>query len=291
MASKRKVKLNPRALAKLMLLEYFKPASFRRLAELQAAEEGYPAQLHQAELAVMKASLCQKADAQDGAEDGEGEREDSLKEAEAQSPGLNNNEIKGWLEDVWLNDWLALEPSLHEEDLRPYFYFSRDILSPLTSAAQRLTPRAQELLAQLLQESEAVRNLALKSAKDLNEADAAAVFEELVSRARREENFASDRSVFKRIFEWVGARPELAGQLVIALDQLSQATMPPSTIPLLARTVKGSTAETSAARLIQRWGESAQNKELKNAAQRQLSSDKKSLGSRIPRISTNIPEF
>jgi predicted KAP-like P-loop ATPase len=44
MAEFRKADLQQRALAKLMLLEYFKPESFRRLAELQEEQEGKPLQ-------------------------------------------------------------------------------------------------------------------------------------------------------------------------------------------------------------------------------------------------------
>jgi predicted KAP-like P-loop ATPase len=45
MADFRGVALQQRVLAKLMLLEYFRPESFRRLAELQGAQEGRPQQL------------------------------------------------------------------------------------------------------------------------------------------------------------------------------------------------------------------------------------------------------
>src|SRR5262249_51756338 len=49
MAAARKVELKRRVLAKLMLLEYFRPESFKKLAEAQAEQAGKPDELSAAE--------------------------------------------------------------------------------------------------------------------------------------------------------------------------------------------------------------------------------------------------
>jgi hypothetical protein len=50
MAQSRSVSLDEQVLAKLMLLEYFRPESFRRLAQLQSEQQGRPAELAKLEL-------------------------------------------------------------------------------------------------------------------------------------------------------------------------------------------------------------------------------------------------
>ena len=52
MARSRDIELKQRALSKLMLLEYFAPEFFRRLAELQGEEQGRPRMIAEAEDSV-----------------------------------------------------------------------------------------------------------------------------------------------------------------------------------------------------------------------------------------------
>ena len=294
MAAARNVAVEPKVLAKLMLLEYFKPASFRRLAELQAAAaNGEPTILHriEKELRPKPAPSTGEAAAEETDDEPEPSRRAAPKlkktdpelkatgEEAAHSDGraapgsavaTAGEDVDGWLDDPWLRDWASLEPALGGVDLRPYFYFSRDILNPIASAAQRLTPRAQAVLEQLLQASEAVRKIALKSAGDLSDADAAAVFEELTARARREENLGADDSPLKRLTDWTNVRRELAGQLVVVLGQLPEAALPMSVVPALIRVSEGTLAASAAARLVERW-EASGNKLLARAAKRQNS--------------------
>ena len=55
MARSKKITLKQRILAKLMLLEYFRMEAFRRLAEIQFAQDGTPKELGQMEKAVRPA--------------------------------------------------------------------------------------------------------------------------------------------------------------------------------------------------------------------------------------------
>src|SRR5215213_9304000 len=178
MAEFRKVDLQQRVLAKLMLLEYFKPESFRRLAELQAEQEGKPHQLALMEREALKdtqqpsvtemekesesLSETQGSDKKQQSKRGKG----SSKE-EQQGPARKQQEIdsefKTWLNQSWTHEWLQLEPALADIDLRPYFFFSRDtLLGPLGGETQRMSPLAQEIFADLLSDSQAVQSNALK---------------------------------------------------------------------------------------------------------------------------------
>ncbi len=177
MALSRNMTLKERILAKLMLLEYFRHEAFRKLAQAQAESEGKPKLVKDLEEAV--ASLAGKG-----------------------KQVATDPDIEAWLSDAWLKDWLASEPSLGGEDLRPYFYFSRDKLLPISSAAQRLSPQAQEVLQKLIHESEAMRRNALKDAAQLGPADAAAIFEELAERVRSMDDLTGDDSPLSRLFDW-----------------------------------------------------------------------------------------
>lgn len=91
---------------------------------------------------------------------------------------------------------------------------------------RRLTPRAQELLNKLLQEGDAVRQLALQDAKELSTADGAAVFEALAVRVSHEEDLTAEDSLFERLFAWVEVRPELRSQLVALIGRLPETMVP-----------------------------------------------------------------
>lgn len=160
----RGIHLKRRVLAKLMLLEYFQPASFAQLAELQAAQDGRPRELADAEKALRtplkQTKKASKKDAPGG----------------ASSESEERSALPVWLSDGWAREWLGLEPALATEDLRPYFFFSHDALGTISGAAKRISPRAQELLELPLHPADAMRAQADKRAGEVTEA---AIFETL----------------------------------------------------------------------------------------------------------------
>jgi hypothetical protein len=293
MAASRNVPLQKRVLAKLMLLEYFKSEWFKRLASLQAEQNGRPRELTQLEGALRpKSTGPGDTEADDrkpspehgsrssGPAKGEGGAGQSgrtpLQEpsdhALTADPPLDP-EFALWLTDAWMRDWLTSEPTLSEVDLRPYFYFSRDTLGPLGSAVQRMSPAAQESLTQLLHESEAVRKVAVRQAGQLSPGDAAAVFQALVDRVAHTEDLTSYDTPLRAMFDWVRARPELRGQLVSALSRLPEPALPPSVIPLLQSVIVRSDVASAGEQLLERWSRSTANKVLAAAAQRRRRSN------------------
>ena len=181
MAQSRSVSLDEQVLAKLMLLEYFRPESFRRLAQLQSEQQGRPAELTKLEQRAKPAPAPEPKISGAVPDDGDQEGERARRGAGSKlgrEPAPVEDELPGefqlWLSDPWTRDWLALEPLLcatKQVDLRPYFFFSRDQLGRLGAEIQRLSPMAQETLNQLLHESEAVRGVALKNAPSLSPSD------------------------------------------------------------------------------------------------------------------------
>jgi len=256
MARSRKVELKQRALAKLMLLEYFKPESFKVLAELQAIQNGKPRELAAAE------QPTDGADARDADKDAKPKGKGQGKKRESQTAD-DEADLPTWLLDPWVKEWLALDPPLAQEDLRPYFFFSRDNLGPIAGAVQRMSPHAQEILAELAHDSEAVRLNALKKAGAISQADSAAIFEALADKARQEDESDDDKSALAQLCLWTVERPELFAQAITFLS-----TFPEEQLPIwIVTKVKAFPVEdkTHVRLLFQKWSESG-NSRLKAAA-------------------------
>jgi len=251
MAESRGIELSQRIMAKLMLLEYFRPQSFRMIAESQAEEEGRPRQLKMAELLLEP--VGKKAE--------EGGEEKVLQ--------LDSG-TEAWFADAWRKHWTALTPALRDVDLRPYFYFSRDKLGPFGAAGRRLSPRAQDVLQKLLHESAAIRTQALNQATEMSPADASAVFEELASRVRQADDLSKEGSPLTAILAWVEKRTELLGELLAFLGALPDTVVPVRVVPRLVGLCRGSPTEDGMKSLFRTWEEKSSNTKLRTAAQRQL---------------------
>jgi hypothetical protein len=282
MAQSRSVSLDEQVLAKLMLLEYFRPESFRRLAQLQSEQQGRPAELTKLEaLAKPAPAPAPKADALPEGEADERPRRSAVRGDGAKlvrEPAPVEEELPGefqlWLSDPWTKEWLVLEPLLggiKPIDLRAYFFFSRDQLGRLSPEIQRLSPMAQEALNQLLHESEAVRGVALKNAPALSPSDAAAVFEALTNRSRQEEDPGEEHSAFNRLFDLAGTRPELRGQMIHFLGRAPEQNLPLTVVSKLVLLCQGTDADAAATALLEQWAKNTANPELATAAKARLS--------------------
>jgi len=269
MAESKKISLKLQVLAKLMVLEYMRPAWFKRIAELQAEQHGKPSELHLLEKMLMGSAVSETIVKEQFTEDPE-KRETANKSTK--KPGSTKEpkqaqeeiagEFKAWLTDSVMKDWLSLVPALSDIDLRPYFYFSRDTLGALSSVVKRMSPQAQEILSQLLNDSEAYRGRALESASTISQADAAAVFDSLWERSRREEDLGDPNSAFMRMFDWVQVRDDLKPQLITALMNLPEAKIPVQSIPKVIGMTKGTEFAESARKLFQQWSQSTSNPKL-----------------------------
>ena len=254
MALSRNMPLKERILAKLMLLEYFRHEAFRKLAQTQAEADGKPKLIKELEEAVAAPPTKGKP-------------------ALASGP-----DIEAWLSDAWLQDWLATDPHLAGEDLRPYFYFSRDKLMPISSAAQRLTPQAQEVMQKLLHESEAMRRTALKDAANLPPGDAAAIFEELAERTRSTDDLTGDDSPLNRLLDWSEVRKDLVSQLVMLMEGLPDRVIPLNAVPRFVQVCEASPSEPALWRVIERWSQSTESPKLKTAASNRFAQHTKKRG-------------
>lgn len=218
MADSKKVELERRILAKLMILEYFKPELFKALSGMQVKEEGKPKVIRDIEVVV---SADIKAD----------------DKSKKNIPELST-ESENWLSDDEIKEWFKTEPLLTEIDLRPYFYFSRDTLGSIPAVVQRMSPKAQEIYGLLIAGSKTERNKGLEKLSSISEANCAAIFE-VVSKEFHEKGQTSDgESYLNILIQICEKRIELIPQLFMFLKTISHKKIKPVVLPKLISAVR-----------------------------------------------------
>jgi predicted KAP-like P-loop ATPase len=274
MARSKGITLKQRVLAKLMLLEYFRMESFRRLAEIQFAQDGTPKELGQMEKVVRT-----RGDHEDNKnKEEQPESTSSGKKVASKVPKTNDtgelsSEFTLWTADPWIREWLLTEPPLAGEDLRAYFFFSRDNLGLLGTAGQRLSVAARGVLDKLKSTSKAVRVAGLTELKGLGEADANAVFEALSERTKREEDLGADNASLKSMIDAAQERPNLLQPLIAAVKMLPEKALPVWTPVSIQNACKGHTdAQGAFKEILITWSKSTANTMLASAAKSTLES-------------------
>lgn len=235
MASAKGITLKRRMLAKLMLLEYFKPETVTHFHDIQAGNNG-------------EISLIEKLENIGSAPKADDE------EAEGQTNDLTPEE-KILLEDNWITDWIQSEPKLAKENLQAYFYFSRDKLTISAVNIQRMTPKAQDIIQKLLSESEAVQKIAISNLPSLSSSEAASIFEALTQKVRQEENLSNSKA-FKALFELSREKTELKSQIITFLTKYPDHKLPLVAVTLTEGLLKDSNQE-SLNQLFTSWSKSS----------------------------------
>jgi hypothetical protein len=176
-----------------------------------------------------------------------------------------------WTADPWIRDWLSMEPELNGEDLRAYFFFSRDNLGILGTAGQRLSLAARRVLDKLKSASNAVRLAGIKELKDFGEADANAVFEALFERAKREEDLGAESASLKLMIEAAQVRPALLQPLIAAVKVLPEKSLPIWTPVDIQNACKGNPeAQRAFQEILTGWSKSTASPILASAARTTL---------------------
>jgi len=287
MAEDRGLKLGRRILAKLMLLEYLRPQFFKQLAQLQANQEGNPIEIKIIEEALsaenrekensiedleMKAitqgndTENEKMSAKAGREAKTVKSPDIKKATVSLAPLLSetlSTELQSWLADPWMKKWLASEPVLSGVDLKSYFYIAHDAIGSLGTTQLRLSPIAKRILDKLLNTGVASQKIGLEMTRNISNADAASVFEDLAQRVRQSESL--DKSPQKILFSLMSERPELGPQLISLYSSLPETKITLGTIPMLYQAVKDTPGIDAAKSLLERWSNSSSTV-FKNAA-------------------------
>lgn len=272
MATSRNISLSKRILAKLMLLEYFRPEDFRLLAKLQISQMGTPK-----EIIIIESKLIDKEKSSNGFQIDESdihtdETQKYITSFKGDTKSSISTSIQNWLADSFMNGWLKLEPRLSKIDLRPYFYFSRDILGALGGRASRLSPRAQNIMMKLMSNSKAIQQVALNDAKNLDNSDAASIYDEIAQKIKNCEDLSGTGSPIDLLIDYLEVRPELIHQFIILLQQLPEKVLPFNLVPKLKTMTKDTPSKAMVTSLFEKWKTSVVNPKLKKAASNILKS-------------------
>lgn len=153
MAGYKHAKLDRKVLAKLMMLEYIRPAAFNVFAELAVNDE-------------LKTEI-EQLENNSGEVDGETLR------------------LKSWSKDEWLSNWLGIEPFLTGIELNDYLYFTRTSLDEkISRISKNLSPLAQNVLDSLMSKADAKIKEALKI--EVSDAEASIILEAMATQMNKE---------------------------------------------------------------------------------------------------------
>lgn len=181
MASFRKVDLDRKVLAKIMLLEYFKPVLFE--------------------------TICANLD----------NKGMSSRIKELENNDFQNN--KEYENDNWVKNWIEVEPELKEIDLTKYLYFLRESNKGFSKIEPDISKEGKEVLKQLLSGSEIAEKDAIKKSKELGSIDLQKILEMLYSKIINDDNV--DNNSFKIFMRFAEANKDLHGDTIKYLKSIN----------------------------------------------------------------------
>ncbi len=218
MAKFKGVELDKKALAKIMLIEYFKESVFKQIGELQANAKGRPE-----ELELIENNNWDKV-----------------------------NKLKIWKDDEWFLNWLSIEPKLSNFDLQPYYYFSRESLqNNFIKSATSISNEAETILTQLLSNSDSLRREAIKKEPNINDFESSEILKTLFSKI--EESTDIDVKLFTAYIEWGSTKDHLFSEVIVQLSSLPANKIKLAFIPRIAEFSKISNKLSEIKELSEKW--------------------------------------
>lgn len=181
MASFRNVDLDRKVLAKIMLLEYFKPVLFE--------------------------TICSNLDSKG--------MSSHIKEIENNDFQKN----KEYENDSWVKNWIDVEPSLSEIDLTKYLYFLRESNKGFSTMEPDISKEGKEILKQLLSGSEIAEKRAIEESKSLGNLDLQKILEILYSKLMDDDNL--DNNSFKIFMRFAEMHKDLQGDAIKCLKSIN----------------------------------------------------------------------
>jgi predicted KAP-like P-loop ATPase len=234
-ATKRGMDLDPGKLAKLMLLEQLLDRQhFEQVFKWQlASDTGAPAELRLAEQLTR-----------------------------GQKPKSVPAEVREWVTQPKVANWLKVEPLLADTNLAPYFTFSRDRLAGLITAP-RLSAELQNLLTGLQNAKvPPQRTKAVRDTLDLDPQTRAELTPALLDAAEADLGGVAAKS----LVELAAQAPEVATAMFAWLDKLAVSKVNGTFVLTFAATFK---ADARTRPLLQRWSERGKS-DVKRQADRAL---------------------
>lgn len=273
LAKARGLELKMDVLAKLMSLEYIRPVYFKQLATLQASQEGRAKELAAAEAEVRGTDAAQQDSGATGEgkaiPSGRGQPRSRVETPQTDADLARPDTESEWLVDSWMRVWLAADPPLTGEDLRPYFFIAHDRIGALETLPNPLSPKALAVFQNLISEKDLLSRRGLEAAKKLSEGDLAAVVQAFSEKIRQ----ASGKEAQHLVRVWVKlaeARPVLIPQALALLASVPHETVAlsiPVSVSYLAKQFPEHRSIIE--QQLRIWAESKKNN-LANSAREQL---------------------
>lgn len=154
-------------LVKLMLLEYTQPTLFDQLYRWQAGHEGMPPQIRELEAAAR----------------GTPKTETATSDSSGMKAIVTDSSTDWLLKPV--QEWLRLEPSLADEDLRDYFWIARDRLTTTVTDLAMVPPYVRLLFNELVKAGDGERQMVAKKVQQLSKEDLAVLLRLLQQQLQR----------------------------------------------------------------------------------------------------------
>ncbi len=196
MAKYKGINLDRKILAKVLMLEYFKPRMFSELVGADTDIDGSIMELKQFE---------------------KGEYD-------------NLHTLKLWKDDNWVKTWIVMEPLIGSEDLRPYFYFARSVLDKQYDiGTTKLSKEAQDVLKNLLAGTESGLTSAIKNAKSVNDYEAGMIIEHLLGRIRESSEIVDMH--LRALLEWGSKKKETHTGIINGLESIEGSRIKAPHIP------------------------------------------------------------
>jgi predicted KAP-like P-loop ATPase len=181
MASFRNVDLDRKILAKIMLLEYFKPVLFETISS----------------------NLDNKG------------MSSHIKEIE--NNDFQNN--KEYEDDNWVKNWIEVEPSLAEKDLTKYLYFLRESNKGFSGIEPDISKEGKKVLKQLLMNSEIAEKKGIEESKKLGNLDLQKILEILYSKLIDDDKL--NNNSFKVFMRFAEVHKDLHGDAIKYLKSIN----------------------------------------------------------------------
>jgi len=225
--------LDRKILAKIMLVEYFKPSLFKQIANDQAIEQGISNELKQLE-------------------------DDEMTEESV---------FKNWKDDQWVQKWRQLGPKLNGIDLRTYLYFSRETLVDKNiNIGNKISPLAKQVLEKLLSKSRTARNDALKVASEINDFESSEIAQKLFSVILTDSTI--NKELLASYLEWGETKSVLHSEVLSDLNSVPGSKVKLGLIPLIVDYAKKTNQTETFIDLFTKW--TSENSKIKGVLQNSI---------------------
>lgn len=181
MASFRNVDLDRKILAKIMLLEYFKPVLFETISS-NLDNKGMSSHIKKIE-----------------------------------NNDFQNN--KEYEDDNWVKNWIEVEPSLAEKDLTKYLYFLRESNKGFSGIEPDISKEGKEVLKQLLMNSEIAEKKGIEESKKLGNLDLQKILKILYSKLIDDDKL--NNNSFKVFMRFAEVHKDLHGDAIKYLKSIN----------------------------------------------------------------------